>query len=120
MHIFLGVHRSRALPQQLALDPAQEELLALLRTRGLSIRGLDPRKKDELRELMNHLHNVRGLSLNDIAKLIGDKTSGYTSWLCRELGVPRRPFEEARLKGTREKRRKYERRPFGGTAEDRA
>lgn len=98
----------------------QEELLALLRTTGLSIKDLDPEKKEQLRELMDRLHNSQGLSLNDIARLIGNKTSGYTSWLCRQLGVKRRPFEEARLKGIREKRRKYQRKPFDGTDEDRA
>ena len=79
--------------QQPALDPAQEELLALLRTKGLSVKDLDEGKRAELRELMDLLHNGRGLSLNDIAKLIGNKTSGYTSWLCRRLGVERRPFD---------------------------
>jgi hypothetical protein len=52
--------------------------------------------------------------------MIGNKTSGYTSWLCKQLGVPARPFEEARLKGIKEKRRKYERKPFDGTDEDKA
>jgi hypothetical protein len=103
-----------------APNQAQGDLLALLRTKGLSIKELDEGKKAELRELMDYLHNGQGLSLNDIAKLIGNKTSGYTSWLCRRLGVPRRPFEEARLKGIREKRRKYERKPFDGTDEDKA
>jgi hypothetical protein len=102
------------------LDVHQEELLALLRTKGLSIKGLDDGKKEELRFFIDYLHNTKGLSLNDVAKLIGNKTSGYTSWLCRQLGVRRRPFEEARLKGIREKRRKYERKPFDGTDEDRA
>ena len=106
--------------EQQVLDPHREELLALLRTRGLSIKDLDGPKRAELREFLDYLHNVRGMSLNDVAKLIGNKTSGYTSWVCRQLGVPRRPFEEARLKGIREKRRKYERRPFDGTDEDRA
>jgi len=96
------------------------EVLALLRTRGFSIKYLDDRKRAELREFMDYLHNTKGLSLNDIAKLVGNKTSGYTSWLCRQLGVPRRPFEVARLKGIREKRRKYERKPFDGTEEDKA
>ncbi|HZW84769.1 MAG TPA: hypothetical protein VFE91_02560, partial [Nitrososphaerales archaeon] len=59
-------------------------------------------------------------SLNDVSKLIGNKTSGYSSWVCKQLGVEVRPFEEARLKGIREKRRKYERRPFDGTDEDKA
>lgn len=108
------------MPEQLVFSPAQDELLALLRTKGLSIKELDEQKRAQLRELIDCLHNTRGLSLNDIAKVIGNKTSGYTSWLCRQLGVPRRPFEEARLKGIREKRRKYERKPFDGTDEDRA
>jgi len=102
------------------LDSHQDDLLVLLRKKGLSIRYLDDRKKDELREFLDYLHNERGMSLNDIAKLVGNKTSGYTSWVCGQLGVRTRPFEEARLKGIHEKRRKYERRPFDGTDEDRA
>jgi len=98
----------------------EEEILSLLRTKGLSIKGLDPARKEKMRACLDHLHNEKGLSLNDIAKLIGNKTSGYTSWLCRQLGVRARPFEEARLRGIREKRRKYERKPFDGTDEDRA
>jgi hypothetical protein len=107
-------------PQQVVLDTLQEELLALLRTKGLSIKELDEKRKEELRLFLDYLHNTKGRSLNDIAKLIGNKTSGYTSWVCRHLDVKCRPFEEARLKGIREKRRKYERRPFDGTDEDRA
>ena len=91
-----------------------------MRTRGLSIKDLDEERKEGLRLFLDYLHNTKGLSLNDIAKLIGNKTSGYTSWVCRQLGVRRRSFEEARLKGIREKRRKYERKPFDGTDEDKA
>jgi hypothetical protein len=99
---------------------AQNELLGLLRTKGLSIKNLDEQEKEDLREFLDYLHNAKGLSLNDIAKLIGNKTSGYASWLCKQLGVHPRPFEEARLKGIREKRRKYERKPFDGTEKDKA
>ena len=101
-------------------EPGHDELLSLLRTKGLSIKNLDERKKRELREFLDNLCNKQGRSLNDVAKMIGNKTSGYTSWLCRQLGVTVRPFEEARLRGIKEKRRKYERRPFDGTDEDRA
>ena len=106
--------------EQLDVYPKQEELLALLRTKGLSIKELDDARREQLREFLDYLHNAKGVSLNDVAKLIGNKTSGYTSWVCRELGVKPRAFEEARLKGIREKRRKYERKPFDGTDEDRA
>lgn len=109
------------MPEQgAALDRSQDELLGLLRTKGLSIKDLDDVKKAELRGFLDHLHNAKGMSLNDIAKLVGNKTSGYTSWVCGQLGVKRRPFEEAKLKGIREKRRKYERGPSDGTDEDRA
>ncbi len=108
------------LKAEVAFDTARENLLTLLRTKGLSIKDLDPKKKEELQEFMNYLHNTKGLSLNDIAKLIGNKTSGYTSWLCKQLDIKARPFEEARLKGIREKRRKYERKPFDGSDEDKA
>ena len=106
--------------QRIALTAYQEGLLDLMRTKGLSIKEMDEGRREDLRLLLTHLHIVRGMSLTDIAKLIGNKTSGYTSWLCKQLGVEARPFEEARLKGIREKRRKYERTPFDGTEEDKA
>lgn len=95
-------------------------MLELLRTRGLSVRSLDEGKRVELRGFLDRLCNSEGLSLNDVARLIGNKTSGYASWVCRQLGVRVRPFGEARLKGIKEKRRKYERRPFDGSDEDKA
>ena len=106
--------------QRIELTTDQESLLDLMRTKGLSIKDLDEGRRENLRLLLTHLHFVRGMSLTDIAKLVGNKTSGYTSWLCKQLGVEARPFEEARLKGIREKRRKYERTPFDGTEEDKA
>ncbi|HME19743.1 MAG TPA: hypothetical protein VKF15_08420 [Nitrososphaerales archaeon] len=107
-------------PSAIGLSPADERLLALMRTRGLSIKDLDPDDRERLRSFLVELHLDRGVSLTDIAKMVGNKTSGYTSWLCRQLGIEARPFEEARLKGIKEKRRKYERTPFDGTDEDRA
>ena len=102
------------------LDDSQKSLLDLMRTRGLSIKYMESGKKEELGRFLRFLNAERGMSLNDVALLLGNKTSGYTSWLYRQLGVPCRPFEEARLKGIREKRRKYERKPFDGTDEDKA
>jgi len=102
------------------LDDAQESLLSLMRTEGFSVKYMEEAKKAELRRFLLFLHVDRGMSLNDVATLVGNKTSGYTSWLYRQLGIRCRPFEEARLKGIREKRRKYERKPFDGTEEDRA
>ena len=102
------------------MDDAHQSLLALMRTKGFSIKYMEEAKKEELRLFLLFLHVEKGMSLNDVAKLIGNKSSGYTSWLYRQLGIDCRPFEEARLKGIREKRRKYERRPFNGTAEDKA
>jgi len=104
----------------ISLSHDQGHVLDLLRTKGLSIKNLGPDDRDRLHLFLTELHVNRGLSLTDISKLIGNKTSGYTSWVCRQLGVEVRPFEEARLKGMREKRRKYERRPFDGTDEDKA
>jgi hypothetical protein len=120
MLIVLGAICTHPLQTEHPLNPVEEELLGLLRAKGLSIKNLDEAKRAELRAFLDHLHNTKGVSLNDIAKLIGNKTSGYTSWVCRELGVKPRAFEEARLKGIREKRRKYGRKPFDGTDEDRA
>ena len=104
-------------------SPGQEvesRVLALLRQKGLSIKNLSAKDKAEVTAVLRNLHIERGVSLGDIAVLLGNKTSGYTSWLCKQLGITARPFEEARLKGVREKRRKYERRPFQGTVEERA
>ena len=98
----------------------EQEVLELLRTPGLSIKNLDPAKREELRAYIIRKHIEQGVSLSDIAKLIGSKTSGYTSWLTRQLGIQPRAFEEARLKGIHEKVRKYERKPFDGTDEDKA
>jgi hypothetical protein len=97
-----------------------EEILALLRTPGLSIKNLDPATKEKVRRYLVIRHVEEGVSLGDIAKLIGNKTSGYTSWLSRQLGVQPRDFEEARLNGIHEKVRKYERKPFDGSDEDKA
>lgn len=102
------------------LTSDEHRFLELLRTKGLSIKNLDPETRRELRDCLSHLHHEKGLSLSDLAKLIGNKTSGDTSWLYKSLGVPVRPFEESRLKAIREKRRKYGRKPFDGTDEDRA
>jgi len=101
-------------------SPDEGEVLALLRTRGLSIKGLDPLTKEKVRLYLVRKHIEQGVSLTDLAKLIGNKTSGYTSWLSRQVGVQPRDFEEARLRGIHEKVRKYERRPFDGSDEDRA
>src|SRR5208283_2452106 len=81
---------------------------------------LDEPTKDRIRRFIQRTHIEKGVSLVDVAKMIGNKTGGYTSWLTRQLGMQARPFEEARLKAIKEKRRKYERRPFDGTKEDRA
>ncbi|QQG49459.1 MAG: LAGLIDADG family homing endonuclease [archaeon] len=101
-------------------DEDDPRVITLLRTKGLSIRSLHEPTRGLLKAYLFRVHVEQGVSLSDLAKRIGNKTSGYTSWLCRELGVRARPFEEARLKAIREKRRKYERRPFDGTDEDKA
>jgi len=101
-------------------SPDESVVLALLRTPGLSIKNLDPATKERVRRYIVMKHVEQGVSLGDLAKLIGNKTSGYTSWLSRQLGVQPRGFEEARLKGIHEKMRKYERRPFDGSDEDKA
>ena len=106
--------------REVELDDVQQSLLVLVRTKGFSVKYMDGTKKEELRRFLLFLHVEKGMSLNDVAILVGNKTSGYTSWLYRQLGIRCRPFEEARLKGIREKRRKYERKPFDGTDEDKA
>jgi hypothetical protein len=99
---------------------SDEEALLLLRRKGLSIKYMDEESKQLLRTFIKRWYIERGASHGDIAKIIGNKTSGYVSWLSRELGVHARDFEEARLKGIHEKVRKYERRPFDGIDADKA
>lgn len=102
------------------LTEEDRQVIELLRTPGLSIKYLDEQRKQRIAQFIQRLHYERDISLGDIAKLIGNKTSGYTSWLTRQLGIQPREFEEARLAGIHKKVRKYERRPFDGTDEDRA
>jgi hypothetical protein len=96
------------------------KVIELLRTPGLSIKYLDEENRERIRAFLVRNHVEKGVSLGDVAKMIGNKTSGYTSWLARQLDVQPRPFEEARLKGIREKVRKYERKPFDGSEGDKA
>jgi len=102
------------------LTPEEKQVIELLRTHKLSIKHLDEERRQMIRQFIQHLHHEKGISLSDIAKLIGNKTSGYTSWLTRQLGIQPRDFEEARLAGIHKKVRKYERKPFDGTDEDKA
>lgn len=44
-------------------------------------------------EFLDKLYNERGLSLSDISRLTGNRTSGYASWLCGGLGVQVRPLK---------------------------
>jgi hypothetical protein len=97
-----------------------QQIIELLRMPGLSIKYLDAPTKERIRRFIQRTHLEKGVSLVDVAKMIGNKTSGYSSWSTRQLGIQSRPFEEARLKAIKETRRKYERRPFDGTREDRS
>ena len=80
---------------------------------------MDEAEKTKIRNLIQYLHHERGISLTDIGKRVG-KSSGYMSYLARALGIQPRDFEESRLKAIKEKRRKYERKPFDGTDQDKA
>src|SRR3989454_6649939 len=102
------------------LTSEEKQVIELLRTPKLSIKYLDDETKQKIRRFLQRLHHEERISLSDIAKLIGNKTSGYTSWLTRQLGIQPRDFEEARLAGIHTKVRKYERMPFDGTDEDKA
>lgn len=99
---------------------SDEEVIELLQRKGLSIRHLDAETRERIRDFISRWYVEKGASQGDIAKMIGNKTSGYVSWLARQLGIQAREFEEARLKGIHEKVRKHERRPFDGTDEDKA
>jgi len=58
------------------LDDAQKSQLALLRTEGVSIKYMEETKREELRRFLVFLHVEKGMSLNDVANLVGNKTSG--------------------------------------------
>jgi hypothetical protein len=102
------------------LTAEEGAVIELLRNKDLSIRHIDFEVKVRIRVAMEQLHWTRELSLNDIADLVGNKTSGYSSWLFNQLDLRPRPFEEARLKGVAKHLRIYQRRPFDGTDEDKA
>jgi len=102
------------------LTREERQVIELLRTHKLSIKHLDEERRQMIRQFIEHLHHEKGISLTDMAKLVGNKTSGYMSWLARQLGIQPRDFEEARLAGIHTKVRKYERKPFDGTDEDKA
>jgi len=102
------------------LTPEENQVIELLRTPKLSIKHLDEERRQMIRRFIEHLHHEKGISLTDMAKLVGNKTSGYMSWLARQLGIQPRDFEEARLAGIHKKVRKYERKPFDGTDEEKA
>src|SRR3989442_9726098 len=102
------------------LTREERQVIELLRTHKLSIKHLDEERRQMIRQFIQHLHHEKGISLTDLAKLVGNKTSGYMSWLARQLGIQPRDFEEARPAGIHKKVRKYERKPFDGTDEDKA
>ena len=102
------------------LTREERQVIELLRTHKLSIKHLDEERRQMIRQFIEHLHHEKGISLTDMAKLVGNKTSGYMSWLARQLGIQPRDFEEARLAGIHKKVRKYERKPFDGTDEEKA
>jgi len=104
----------------IALSGEERAVLELLRIRKLSVSNFDPETKGRVHAVMENLNLVRKVSLSNIARLIGNKTSGYVSYLFGELGIEPRPFEESRLKEITENLRKYERKPFDGTDEDKA
>ena len=108
-------------PKQESPDMEVEEsaVLELLGIKNLSVRHLDPETKERVRAMMERLHWTEGLSLNGIADLIDGRTSGDVSRWFKDLKVKARPFEVSRLKSIMENR-KYERRPFDGTDEDKA
>jgi hypothetical protein len=98
----------------------REELLILLRKKNLRISNLTEQTKQRLKILLEKLHRDEMLSLNDISSLIGNKTSGYVSWLMKQLGIKAIGFEESRLRSIRRKRRKYERKAFCGSDKEKA
>jgi hypothetical protein len=55
----------------------EQRALELLRTKGLSIRNLPDKQREALRKFVYDIHVVRGVSLSDLAKLIGNKTGGF-------------------------------------------
>jgi hypothetical protein len=101
-------------------DEEKNAVLELLRNEGLSIEHLDQETKGRVRVVTANLYHTQRFSMTDISNLIGNKTSGYVSWLFSRLEIPARPFDEAQLQGIHDKVRKHERKPFDGTEEDKA
>lgn len=101
----------------IVLTQEQREVAELLSTPKPKWWSMDETGKQKIRNFIQHLHIERGISLTDLGKLVG-KSSGYMSYMARKLGIKPRDFEEARLAGIRQKVRKYERKPFDGTDED--
>ena len=112
-----GKHPKQESPD---MEVEKSAVLELLRNEGLSIEHLDQETKGRVRAVMEYLHWEREISMTDIAELIGNKTSGYVSWLFKKIEVKARDFEEGRLKGIHDKVRIHERKPFEGTDEDKA
>ncbi|HVC26764.1 MAG TPA: hypothetical protein VND40_01245 [Nitrososphaerales archaeon] len=106
--------------EPLRLTAEEKAVIELLQHKNLSSRHFDPETKGRVKAAMEGLHWTRGFSLNDIAEMVGNKTSGYSSYLFKELGIEARPFKEAQLKGIHDHVRIYERKPFNGTDEDKA
>jgi LAGLIDADG-like domain len=102
------------------MEEEKSAVLELIRNEGLSIEHLDQETKGRVQAEMQHLYRAQGASMTDIADLIGNKTSGYVSWLFGHLGIQAKPFEQARLQGIIDKVRVHERKPFDGTYEDKA
>jgi len=100
------------------IEVEKDAVLELLRTERLSIEHLDEKTKGRVRAEMEHLYHAQGASMTDIANQIGNKTSGYVSWLFEHLGIQAKPFEQARLQAIHDKVRIHERKPFDGTDED--
>ena len=63
-----------------------------MRKKGLSVSTLGDHDRLLLKAELERWYVDQGLSQGDIAELIGNKTSGYVSWLFSRLGVKARDF----------------------------
>ena len=101
------------------LNGEEKAVIELLAIPQLSIKHMDEITRGRIRAVMGNLQRVRGMSLNDIARLIENRTSADVSRWFEELGIEAPPFDEARRRGII-MHRKYPRKPFDGTDEDKA
>jgi hypothetical protein len=106
-------------PGEVEYDKEEREVLSFLgASKRVDVRWLDRARREQLRRVLDGLHNGKRVSLLRISK---DTGKSYTAiWgLCRALGIQTRSVAEAQANSAAS-RSKHKRTPFGGSEEERA